>query len=84
MWIFFFFFTIFLCGGRQILVSIRNKGGGEKKEIRDFWHKDQTEEKPRLLQLVQWLTQKPLWDQPGKKVRRRVNHRHGADAGQTG
>lgn len=50
MWI----FTIFLCGARQILVSIKNKGGG-RKEIRDCWHKDQTEEKPRLLQLVQWL-----------------------------
>lgn len=24
------FFTIFLCGGRQILVSIRNKGGEKK------------------------------------------------------
>lgn len=36
MWIFFFFFTIFLCGGRQILVSIRNKGGGEKRKSEIF------------------------------------------------
>ena len=77
-------FAIFLCGARQVLVSIKNKGTRKKEEIRGVSHKDQTEEKPRLLQLVQWLTQKPLWDQLGKRMRRRVNHRHRADAGQTG
>lgn len=80
MWI----FAIFLCGARQVLVSIKNKEKGKREEIREVWHQDQTEEKPRLLQLVQWLSQKPLWDQPGKRMRRRVNHRHRADTGQTG
>lgn len=55
-----------------------------EKKIGGCWHKDQTEEKPRLPQLVQGLVWKPLPGLPRKKVRLRVNHktpcRHGGDS----
>lgn len=46
-----------------------------EKKIGGCWHKDQTEEKPRLPQLVQGLVWKPLLGLPRNKVRLRVNHK---------